>query len=299
MKEDEIYLIDMWRIFVREWRWFAVPLVAVLAIAFAFTHFARRQWQASAWIQIGVLGTTPAGHDPKVEPFARAIDRMKTRMFQDGVLDSQGIPLKGREAALYRKSLKLDPDPYANLIRLDVRADSPAQARRLALSTAGQLQAIHQRIEATTLKLAHQRLQAIESELRDALAERDRLRHPDAPARTAGARDDGIAKPLLAGILAGQKDDAIRRLREERHGLRAQLEPRLTYGTSLPWPVYVPDRPVFPNVVLAWGLGILLGGALGVLAAVARNAVRRRRRAGARPPAQELSTKTVRAGTHA
>jgi uncharacterized protein involved in exopolysaccharide biosynthesis len=285
MKEDEIYLIDMWRIFVREWRWFAMSVAVVLAVAFAFTHFARRQWQASAWVQIGVLGTTPAGHDPKVEPFQRAIIRMKTRMFQDGVLASQGIPLKSREAALYRKSLKLDPDPYANLIRLDVRADSPEQARRLALSTAGQLQAIHRRIEATTLKLAHERLQAIESELKDAVADRDRLLHPAPPARAAGADGDAVTTPLLAGILAGQKDEAIRRLQKERDDLIAQLEPRLTYGTSLPWPVFAPDKPAFPNVVLAWGLGLLLGGALGVLAAVARNAVRRRGKSGMHSPA--------------
>jgi uncharacterized protein involved in exopolysaccharide biosynthesis len=276
MKEDEIYLIDMWRIFIREWRWFSMSMVVVLAIAFAFTHFARRQWQASAWVQIGVLGTTPAGHDPKVEPFQRAIDRMKTRMFQDGVLDSQGIPLKSREAALYRKSLKLDPDPYANLIRLDVRADSQKLARQLVLSTAEQLQAIHQRIGAEASKLAHGRLQTIESELRDAIADRNRLLHPEVPAHAIGANGDAIAKPLLTGILAGQKDDAIRRLREERDDLLARLGPRLTYATSLPWPVYVPDHPAFPNVVLAWGLGILSGGALGILAAVARNAVRRR-----------------------
>jgi uncharacterized protein involved in exopolysaccharide biosynthesis len=27
MEQDEIYLIDMWRIFVREWRWFVGGLI--------------------------------------------------------------------------------------------------------------------------------------------------------------------------------------------------------------------------------------------------------------------------------
>lgn len=270
MKEDEIYLIDMWRLLRRQWRWFAASMAAALALSFAFVHFAQRQWQASAWIQIGEVGATPAGHDPKVEPFQRAIDRMKTRLFQDSVLQGLGIPLKGRVAARYRKSLKLDPDPYANLIRVDVRADSPEQARRLATATVDRLRVIHGGLGTAMLQLARQRLQGIERDIGEAIADRDRLRQSNAAGGAGGTQ------PLLVAVLVGQKDELIRQLRNEKADLLLRLGPSLTYGTSQPWPVYVPDKPVFPNPALAWGLGILCGGALGVLLAVMRDARRRR-----------------------
>ena len=141
--EDEIYLIDLWRILLREWRWALAAMLVVLAITFAFTRVAKPQREATAWIQVGEIGPTPAGRDPKVEPFQRVIDRMKTRLFQDAVLTHAGVPLKSRAAQLYRGSLKPDPDPYANLIGITIRAESATQARTLAMATVAQLQALH------------------------------------------------------------------------------------------------------------------------------------------------------------
>lgn len=273
MKEDEIYLFDMWRLLRRQWRWFAASVAATLLLAFAFVHFAPRQWLASAWIQVGEIGVTPTGHDPKVESFERTIDRMKTRLFRDSVLRDLGIPLKSREAAQYRKSLRLDPDPYANLIRIDVLAGSPGQASRLATATADRLRAIHQGLGTAMLLQAQQRLQGIERDIKGASADRDRLQQSGAAAD--GVRGNGAAQPLITAVLVEQKDELIRQLRNEKADLLVRLGPTLTYATSQPWPVYVPDKPAFPNPALAWGLGILCGGALGVLLAVLRDARRR------------------------
>ena len=277
MKEDDIYLVDMWRLLAREWRWFAATLVIVLLATFAFVHGARPRWSASAWIQVGEIGTTPSGHDPKIEPFQRVIDRIKTPLFQDQVLRGAGIPLKGREAGLYRKSLRLDPDPYANLIELSVRAPSPAEAQSLALATVAQLQSIHRGIASAPLAQARARLRRIEGQLRDAEAARDRAR----PSPSADGRSvpDGAGTPtrLLAAMLASDRDAAIRSLATERDDLALRLGPHYTYDTSAPWPAYVPDAPAFPNPLLCWGLGGLSGTALAILVAVSRNAVRRRR----------------------
>lgn len=49
--EDEIYLIDLWRILLREWRWALAAMLVVLAITFAFTRVAKPQWEAAAWIR--------------------------------------------------------------------------------------------------------------------------------------------------------------------------------------------------------------------------------------------------------
>ncbi|WP_285447350.1 Wzz/FepE/Etk N-terminal domain-containing protein [Xanthomonas sp. LMC-A-07] len=270
--EDEIYLIDLWRILLREWRWALAALLVVLAITFAFTRVAKPQWEATAWIQVGEIGPTPAGRDPKVEPFQRVIDRMKTRLFQDAVLTQAGVPLKSRAAQLYRGSLKPDPDPYANLIGITIRADSATQARTLAMATVAQLQALHGQTNTAALALAKTRLRGLDEDLRVATASRTQLQqqlgNPQANSQATPAQ-------VLAGVLLTDSNTTIRALKTERDDLVARLTERYTYQTSLAWPLYVPDHQAFPNAIMAWAAGILGGGALGVLAAVLRNAVRR------------------------
>jgi uncharacterized protein involved in exopolysaccharide biosynthesis len=277
-QHDEIYLIDLWRILRREWRWAAAALVVVLGLTFAFTRLAKPQWEANAWIQVGEIGPTPAGRDPKVEPFQRVIDRMKTRQFQDAVLRQAKVPLTSRAAQLYRGSLKPDPDPYANLIGVTVRAGSPQQARMLAMATVRQLQTLHGDTNAAALALARTRLQGLSDDLRAATTNREQLQK-----QLQVAQGSSTATPaqVLAGVLLTDSNTTIRALKTERDDLVARLTARYTYQTSLAWPLYVPDRQAYPNAITAWAAGLLAGAGLGVLVAVLRNAVRRRAHAGA------------------
>jgi hypothetical protein len=274
MERDEIYLVDMWRIVVREWKWFLLMVVLVLAATYAFTHVARRQWEATAWIQIAQVGQVPQGQDPKVEPLQRVAERLQTKAFQNEVVQSLGLPLGSREAGLYRKSLKVDQLQYAGaLVRLTVRADSARQARQFAEATVAQLRVVHQGLEATTLALARARLDEVQADLKDALAERDRL------LQTAGrgeAGDKSGQASSLAGVLVASRGEEIRNLQTTRSDLLTRLSASYTYETSLLWPVYVPEGQVFPNAVLFWGVGILAALGLGTFAAVVRNALRRR-----------------------
>jgi uncharacterized protein involved in exopolysaccharide biosynthesis len=274
MERDEIYLVDMWRIVVREWKWFLLMVVLVLAATYAFTHVARRQWEATAWIQIAQVGQVPQGQDPKVEPLQRVAERLQTNAFQNEVVQSLGLPLDSREAGLYRKSLKVDQLQYAGaLVRLTVRADSARQARQFAEATVAQLRVVHQGLEATTLALARARLDEVQADLKDALAERDRL------LQTAGrgeAGDKSGQASSLAGVLVASRGEEIRNLQTTRSDLLTRLSASYTYETSLLWPVYVPEGQVFPNAVLFWGVGILAALGLGTFAAVVRNALRRR-----------------------
>ena len=278
MEQDEIYLIDLWHIFVREWRWFVAVLVVVLGLTFAWVHTARGQWEATAWIQIGQVGSAPLGQDPKVEPLLRVIARVQTVPFQDEVVRSLGLAPDSAEARLYRRSLKIDPNPYANLFKLSIRAYSARQANELAKATLTQLQAVHQRIGALPLQLANDRLDELESNLRIALADRDRL--------ISGTGSADHAAAALAGVLLASKNEDIRALQQARSELVVRLAPNYTYDTSMPWPVYVPESRAFPNSVLAIGIGIVFGLFLAGVAAIGRNALRRR------------STKARPLGTH-
>lgn len=272
-QHDDIYLIDLWRILRREWRWALAALLVVLALTLAFTRLARPQWEATAWIQVGEIGPTPAGRDPKVEPFQRVIDRMKTRLFQDAVLRQAGVRLKSRAAQLYRGSLKPDPDPYANLIGVTIRAESSAQARKLAMATVSALQGLHGDTNAAALALARTRLQGLTDDLRAAIRNRDRLQQQVQAGQGAAA---ATPAQVLAGVLLTDSNTTVRALKSERDDLIARLTTRYTYQTSLAWPLYVPEQQAFPNAVTAWAAGLLGGAGLAVLAAVLRNAWRRR-----------------------
>lgn len=277
MEQDEIYLIDLWRIFTREWKWFAAVTVLTLACTYAFAHLVKRQWEASAWIQIAQVGQVPSGQDPKVEPLARVLERLQLVAFQNEVMASMGFSPKSPEALLYRKSLKLEPLPYAGpLIRLNVRAYSPQQASRFAAATAAQLHALHQRLEVLPLKSARERLASVEADLQTTLADRARLQQAATSGSGRAGNGKDAANPVLASLLLANKDEQIRSLRQQRSDLVDRLGPTYTYETSLMWPVYVPDRQAFPNPELTYGIGALLSLFLGASAAIARNAARRK-----------------------
>ena len=269
MEHDDVYLIDMWRLLVREWKWFVAVLLLVLAATFAFLHAARPQWQATAWIQIGQVDTAPTNQDPKAEPLQRVLERLQLVTFQDDVAKSLGFSHDTPAAGLYRKSLKPEPLPYAGpLIKLTLRAYSQQQASQFAIATVAQLQAIHQRIEAIPLARGHARLDELHKELQVALVDRDRLQQ-------AVAGGGSASGPVLASALLSSKNEEIHTLQQTESELADRLSATYTYDTSLMWPVYAPDHPVFPNPVLMWAVGLVFGLFLATVAAIARNALRR------------------------
>jgi len=280
MERDEIYLIDLWRIFTREWKWFVLVLVLTLACTWAFAHLVKRQWEAAAWIQIAQVGQVPSGQDPKVEPLQRVTERLQLVPFKNEVLASAGYAKTSPVAQLYRNSLKLEPMLYAgSLVKLTVRAYSRQQASELAAATVARLRTIHQGLEQAPLKAARARLAQIDADLQT--AEADRARYQQAAASgnrgEAGGRD--VANPMLASLLLVNKNEEIRSLRQARNDLAERLGPTYTYETSLMWPVYVPDKQAFPNPELTYGIGLLLAIFLGSSAALARDVARRSARA--------------------
>ena len=272
MEQDEVYLADLWRIFAREWKWFVLVLVLTLACTYAFAHLVKRQWEATVWIQIGQVGAVPSGQDPKIEPLQRVLERLQLVPFENDVLRSAGYAANSSVASLYRKSLKLDPLPYAGpLIRLSVRSYSRQQAGELATATVARLRAIHQPLEAVQLASARTRLAAIEGNLRTAQADQARYMK----AAQGGPVGKDAANPMLASLLLANKEEEVRGLQQAKNDLVERLGPTYTYETSTIWPVYVPEHQAFPNPALTWGIGLLLGIFLGSSAMLARNVARR------------------------
>lgn len=271
MQHDEIYLADLWRTLAREWRSFVTALAAVLILAAAYGLMAPPRWEAQGWIQVGQVGFQPAGQDPRPEPFQRVVERLQTVAFQNAVVRSAGFASTSPEAGLYRASLKVEPSPYAGLIKLSVRANSPALARRFIQATVDQLRAVHDVLQATLLAQAHERLDRLQSEWRDAVVTRDDLRE------AAHASDDSKAQGMAttAGLLLVGAQTQVRELSRDRDDLATRLGQNYTFATSMPWPIYQQEGPVSPNRALIAGLGVLGGLALGVFSAVASSARRR------------------------
>lgn len=271
MQRDEVYVLDLWHILAREWAWFLAGLLAVLIAVFAFSHSARRQWEATAYIQIGQVPALQ-GTDPKVEPLARVLERLQLVPFQNHVLANLGIKDDAPEARLYRKSVKIEPLPYAGpLVKFSVRAWSPEQAKQFAEATVAELQVVHQALLAKPLAMTQARLDDVDADLKAAEAERDQLLQAAKPGASKDAQGEGVASMLLTAT-----DAQIRELRQTQGELSIRLTRNFTYQTSLMWPVYVPQGPVFPNLTLIWGIGILFGLSLGAFAAIVRNALRRK-----------------------
>jgi uncharacterized protein involved in exopolysaccharide biosynthesis len=269
VEQDEIYLIDLWRIFTRGWMWFVGVLLLTLVCTYVFAHTVKRQWQATAWIQIGQVGQVLGGQDPKIEPLLRVIERLELVPFENEILKGAGYARDSSVAKLYRNSLKLEPMPYAGpLIRLTVRAYSREQATALATATVTRLQAVHQRLEAVPLKAARARLTQLEADLQTAEAERARYQKAAAGGNSGDAGSKDLQNPMLASLLLANKDEEIRGLQHGRTDLLERLGPTYTYQTSMVWPVYVPDKQAFPNPELTWGIGLLLGLFLGACATV-------------------------------
>ncbi|MEO5830176.1 MAG: Wzz/FepE/Etk N-terminal domain-containing protein [Rhodanobacter sp.] len=276
MEQDEIYLIDIWRIFLRGWLWFVLVLLLTLVCTYAFAHTVKRQWQATAWIQIGQVGQVLGGTDPKVEPLLRVIERLELVPFENEILKSVGYAHNSPVAKLYRKSLKLEPMPYAGpLIRLTVRAYSREQAIELATATVTQLHSVHQRLEEPPLKAARARLTQLEADLQTALADQARYQQAVMPGNKHAADSKDVQNPILASLLLANKNEEVRGLRAGRIDLLERLGPTNTYGTSMVWPAYVPDKQAFPNPELTWGIGLLLGIFLGALATLVMAGKRR------------------------
>jgi hypothetical protein len=270
--QDDVYLIDMWRVLVREWKWFVLPLVLVVALTFAYLHAAKPQWQATAWMQIGQVDNAPAGQDPKVEPLGRVVERLQLTAFQNDVVRSIGLSIDSPDAQLYRRSFKLEPLPYEGpLIKLTARATSPDLARRLVAATVSQMQLVHQPLESRSLQLTQDRFDEIQRELKQATATRDALQ-----AAADKAVANGTSSAALTSALLVSQDQQIHALQQEQGELANRLSPAYTYRTSLMWPIDAPTDAVFPNRRLIGGTGIVAALFIGLVVAIARNAWRRR-----------------------
>lgn len=259
----------IWRILVLGKRWvLGVPVLAMIGAAFT-VMFIEPQWEASAAIQIGAVGTDQGKQI--VEPVPRVLARMKLEAFEDAVLAGLKVPLNGDpRAKLYRRSLKFKALPNTDLIEIRVRGYSPRQAQRFIEGTVDYLHRVHKAMAAPSIERMKQLLIQVDRELATMRMEREKALRL-ANLQQEAFRGNKFSESIVRDNILVQRDKELRTLEQTKAGFKEQLDPMRTYPTSYIENISVSENPVAPKKALIVFLAGLLGLFFGVMAAFTGN----------------------------
>lgn len=224
-------------------------IIALLcaALAFVAARLMRKQYQASAIVQVGQVGQVGQGSSAlPLETATGLADRMKDPIFLEAVLSrarvNDGVPqglgdMRSFEARPLRDTLN---------VRLSVQAYSKEAA-------AAALEAIVAELIKQHNAILEQRAEPLRAQLRelDALiAQTEQMALPRQPAEAA--------------VFAESRRLQLQNLRAQRLPLAYAASPAQTFPTRVLGETYVSPQPVAPNALL-WGIGGLVAGAFGAL----------------------------------
>lgn len=253
-------------------------LVAVLAaalvggaIGWIVSGFVgRAAVQAVALLQVGQVGVdsqnVPAS--VPVEPIPRALERLRSRAFFNGLLQAMGLPTdeKSRDAAavLLRSSYRVSIPRGSDVIEVQLSQFDEALARTGVQRVVELLANAHARLADPMVASLRARRELVEREIGVAVAERDALQQPVGLRREAGV-GNRFAESVLLGNLLKDRDAEIRELRTRRVLLDELLTPARTFPTALLAEGGVALREVAPDRGRGTLGGAVLGGVLGAL----------------------------------
>lgn len=262
-RRDTVSLSELWCTLASEKKWvLGIPLF-FLGLAFAFVWRAEPEWEAIAAIQIGRVESQP------IESAAMANERLKLRPFTIAVYSALEIPLDEarRDVQLYQRSMRSRLIPLTDLIEIRVRGHSREQAKEWAEEIATQLRTIHQKLAAPSISRLQQELDEVSVALEQVRVSRGQLLE-DLPARKQVGPGNRFAESVLMANIVASQEHEMRELRKRALVLREQLSSAKTYPTALVNQVYVPERPVFPNIALTLAAAGVTGLILGILVAL-------------------------------
>lgn len=250
-----------------------LPILAAIVAAIV-AMLIKPQWEASAAVQIGAIGTDQGKQ--LVEPVPRVVARMKLEAFEDAVLKGLKIPEKDGDprTKLYRRSLKVKAFPNTDLIEIRIRGHSPQEAKRFIEGTVDYLHRVHRAMAQPSIQRMKQLLAQVEREMAVTKAERDRALRVAGLRKKKPAASDFTENVLRDNILI-QRDRDLRALEQTREGLKEQLDPARTYLTSYIETVSVSQEPVWPRKTPLVFVAGVLGLIAGVIAALVSNALKK------------------------
>lgn len=277
---DELNLLDLVAFVRRNARTLLVTTLigAILGGAIAFA--APSQWEARALVRVGQLGnasntsntsnTNNAGNAGNpIEPPLQLVDRIKSKSFQNDVLKRLGLENGDYDtsAKIFRDTLKVKLEK-SELISLVLRGESADVAKLQMSAVISELTEMHSRMSAPTVNRLQQELATIESELKRAIVESERLRESLDGADSLSDRT--FSQTVLVSNLLLTREVELRAFRERKRALEEQLSLERTFPTDVLGRVEVLSEPVFPKKTLFIAVGLFIGLFLGVFVSVLR-----------------------------
>ncbi|WVN42055.1 Wzz/FepE/Etk N-terminal domain-containing protein [beta proteobacterium MWH-UniP1] len=265
--DDEISLFDLVEILRKRWLWIAGLALASAAVAFIACQFVPNQYQASTLIQIGRLGNIPfgsgSGSGSDVESPQTLAERANSSGFAQRLKSTVG-----NGASLQATAVK-----NTKLVKLDVRAATPEQARQVTEAVIRLLQEDH-------AVLAEPIERALSKAINQANRELGLVTQAIAQLNKQGQQTaNGKADPL-SYIIFNQAQQQLNDRRLELVAKVNQAEANLleqsNFKTGPVTPIYASDSPVYPKTNLVTLVALLAGGFVGVLGVFVVNAYENR-----------------------
>jgi capsular polysaccharide biosynthesis protein len=272
-EQEEISMRDLWRILLSQKKWVIGIPISVVLLAAVGASMAKPKWEATAVIQIGRVGQSGSGQDALlIEPAVRAIERMKMKSFEDGVLTTLKIPVETSDpiAALFRSTLSLKALGTTDLIQVKVRGGSRDQTQAWADAVVDRLKDVHEKLTQPTVDRLHKQQADFKNQMQLIKEERSTLL--ETVSKTSERSGDGrFSTNLLLSNLLLQKNAELRDFEMRSLAVDEQLATIRAFPTALVDRIYVPEKPASPKKLLVVMLAAVLGLILGIIVAFIRN----------------------------
>lgn len=275
---DEISLLEIWQVLVRQKKWvLGIPALALI-VAAAVSALIPPVWEATLVGQIGQIGQIGQVGQQLIEPVARVVERIKQKTFQSEVLVSMGIPKdeENSKGKLYRDSIKAQILPNTDLIEIKVRGHSREEAKRNAEATLDRLSKLHKELAQPTIQRLTQQMERVKQQINELREERESLKNTrqDKSKTDSGGR---FMESIIQANILIQRDGELRNLEQLKLSYEEQLSPLRTYPTARIDSTYVSENPVAPKKGLIVVLSGVLGLMAGIFAAFVLNAIQARK----------------------
>ena len=256
---DDFDLLDVINFIRRNFIYMLWGALLGLAIGGLLVVLLPKQFEATALVKIGEIANINAAGSA-IESSLQVVDRIKSRSFQDDVLNTLGISTDDDDSALvkqFRTSLKIKLEK-SELISLSVNANSRAQANALMQGVVNQLNTVHYKMSYPTITRLKLELDSANNEIK--LADEESKKFSKVlDTQSENVTDMKFSQTVLLSSIRMSKAQEYRNFRDNKRMLEEKLSPERTFPTHVLGRVEVSKKPAFPKYSMFIPAGLFLG----------------------------------------
>ena len=262
-KEDEISLFDIFLFFKNEYKFIlGFTLLGFLGAAL-YLWIVPKQYEVIGQIKMAQIANVNNNNNNNVSPLGANVEEPQALIARMGIPTTYpketialcGLAEQEDGGSVLAKKVKLSlPKGLGGTVDLEIRDTSKEVAQACA-------NAIYELVKTSQAQLI---APYVEEASKKQTIEKERLSRATEFIARADKSGSGVSGAYLA------TRDEIRYLVDQISTLQAVINGNESRAARLVAPIYVKDQPVFPQKGTGLLLGLLLGGFLGLLLAVAR-----------------------------